>query len=1166
VTPLYRSIKPIIHTLDGSERVREALKKKRDLTTITNLPPSLDALLAADLFTSTHRPLFILAEDAEAAERLYDDLARLLEEDSLALFSEGAHASLLAKERQKRTQSAEATAQLLEAIDRLARTEVPLITIADAESVSCPLPGREDFARESLTLKKDTDAGFEELKKWLNDHHFEMRQFVESAGDFAVRGGIIDVFPYTETAPVRIEFFGDTIESMRAFDAISQRSIIERAELTLVPNALTDEAELKSSTIFSYLPQETIAIEIEPDRIDAKLEEEGLDAAWLNPMKELQRIVITAFPTPGSDPIDFGAKTQPSFNANLKLIRQHINGLLSAGINVLVTAESKDLAKRIQDLIDVGEEGHPSDHDLAEVAAPLPIDGLQAIDELLDASRNDGEKLPPGIIQYITPSIAKGFVLPISSRHVVYTEHELFGRRRDRGASAKKRAARTKGISLRELRSLKRGDLLVHEDKGIGKFMGLETIEVRGAKQEVVRLVYRDNDVLFVNLDYIHKLSRYSAGEAPTMPNLSKLGSPEWQRTKERTKKKLKDIARNLINLYAKRKRMEGFAFSSDDILQKEMEAAFIYEDTPDQEKATIDFKKDMESRSPMDRLVCGDVGFGKTEVAMRAVMKCVLDKKQAAVLVPTTILAEQHHRSFSDRLERFGVKVAALSRFRSKKEQTEILKQLSEGTIDVLIGTHRLLSKDVVFKDLGLLVIDEEHRFGVGAKEKLRELRANIDTLTLTATPIPRTLNFSLLGARDLSIMETPPKNRLPVVTEVLPGWNDDAIAEAVKKEMTRGGQTYVINDKVGDIDNLTNKLRELVPRLRAGVIHGQMPPTSIEKVMRDFLERKIDVLVATKIVESGLDVPNANTIIINRAQNFGLAELYQLRGRVGRSNEQAYCYLISPPLGALSKDALRRMEAMEEFSDLGAGFQLAMRDLEIRGAGNLLGAEQSGFIGDIGFELYQKVLEEAVEELKQEEFQELFKDELATAKKTAFGRKRLEGSQDVNVSLGIDALIPAEYIEDDAERFRFYQRMASATIDAELDEIAEEMRDRFGPLPEEAQALTHVARIRERAKKFGARAIQLDDATRTVRILMPSQEETHYYKTTFPLILDQFPVVGANNVRLAQEGKTLRLVVRLHTKEMGEPRLLEIEEVIHKLTPPSLLQAEEQLAEASM
>ncbi len=1163
MTPLYRSIKPIIHSLDGSERVREALKKKAPLTTITNLPPSLDALLAADLFTSTHRSVFILAEDAEAAERLYDDLARLLEEESLALFSEGAHASLLAKERQKRTQSAEATAQLLEAIDRLSRTEVPLITIADAESVSCPLPGREDFARESLTLKKDTDAEFEELKKWLNDHHFEMRQFVESAGDFAVRGGIIDVFPFTETAPVRIEFFGDTIESMRAFDAISQRSIIERAELTLVPNALTDEAELKSSTIFSYLPETTIAIEIEPDRIDAKLEAEGLDAAWLNPMKELQRIVITAFPQAGTNPIDFGAKTQPSFNANLKLIRQHVNGLLQAGISILVTSESKDLGKRIQDLIDVGEEGHPSDHMHEE---NTPISGQQMVDDLFSEAHLNEGKQAAGTIQYITPSIAKGFVLPISSRHVVYTEHELFGRRRERGASAKKRAARTKGISLRELRSLKRGDLLVHEDKGIGKFMGLETIEVRGAKQEVVRLLYRDNDVLFVNLDYIHKLSRYSAGEAPTMPNLSKLGSPEWQRTKDRTKKKLKDIARNLIDLYAKRKRMEGFAFSADDILQKEMEASFIYEDTIDQAKATVDFKKDMESRSPMDRLVCGDVGFGKTEVAMRAAMKAVLDKKQVAVLVPTTILAEQHHRSFSDRLERFGAKVAALSRFRSKKEQTEILKQLNEGAVDVLIGTHRLLSKDVIFKDLGLLVIDEEHRFGVGAKEKLREMRANIDTLTLTATPIPRTLNFSLLGARDLSIMETPPKNRLAVVTEVLPGWSDDALGEALKKEMTRGGQAYVINDKVGDIDSLANKLRELVPRLRAGVIHGQMPPTSIEKVMREFLERKIDVLVATKIVESGLDVPNANTIIINRAQNFGLAELYQLRGRVGRSNEQAYCYLISPPLGQLSKDALRRMEAMEEFSDLGAGFQLAMRDLEIRGAGNLLGAEQSGFIGDIGFELYQKVLEEAVEELKTEEFQELFKDELATARKTAFGRKRLEGSQDVNVSLGIDALIPAEYIEDDAERFRFYQRMASATIDQELDEIADEMRDRFGPLPDEAEALMHVARIRERAKKFGARAVQLDDATRTVRILMPSQEETHYYKTTFPLILDQFAVVGANNVRLAQEGKMLRLVVRLHSKEMGEPRLLEIEELIHKLTPPSLLLAEKRLAEVTM
>jgi transcription-repair coupling factor (superfamily II helicase) len=655
-------------------------------------------------------------------------------------------------------------------------------------------------------------------------------------------------------------------------------------------------------------------------------------------------------------------------------------------------------------------------------------------------------------------------------------------------------------------------------------------------------------------LDYIGRLSKYSAGETSTHPHLSKLGSAEWQRTKEKTKKRLKDIARNLIQLYAKRKSAEGFAFSPDDVIQREMEAAFLYEDTPDQTKATDETKHDMESVHPMDRLICGDVGFGKTEVAMRAAMKAVLDKKQVAVLVPTTILSEQHFRSFSDRLERFGVRCASLSRFRSKKEQNIILSDLLEGKIDILIGTHRILSKDVLFKDLGLLIIDEEHRFGVAAKEKLREIRSNVDTLTLTATPIPRTLNFSLLGARDLSIMETPPKNRLPIVTETLPGFDEHTVGEALKRELGRGGQVYAINDKVGDIELFANKLREIVPRARVGIIHGQMPPTSIEKAMRDFLERKIDILVATKIVESGLDVPNANTIIINRAQNFGLAELYQLRGRVGRSNEQAYCYLIAPPVSALSQEALLRLEAMEEFSELGAGFQLAMRDLEIRGAGNLLGAEQSGFIGDIGFELYQKIVEEAVEELKREEFHDLFKDDLARESRSAFGRKRLTGEGDVTVALGIDALIPEHYIEDDAERFQFYQRMARAANDNELEEIAKEMRDRFGPLPEEATALMHVARVRERAKQLGARNVTFEEPTRTLRILMPPQEEEFFYHNTFPKILDRISGIGQNNVRLLSEGKILRLVVRLHATKDAEARMQEIEDVIAKLTPEAV------------
>ncbi len=583
-----------------------------------------------------------------------------------------------------------------------------------------------------------------------------------------------------------------------------------------------------------------------------------------------------------------------------------------------------------------------------------------------------------------------------------------------------------------------------------------------------------------------------------------------------------------------------------------------MYDDTPDQARATEDVKRDMQSVHPMDRLICGDVGYGKTEVAMRAAMKAVLDKKQVAVLVPTTILAEQHYRTFRDRMERFGVSCAALSRFRSTAEQKTILKNLEAGKIDVLIGTHRMLSKDVSFKDLGLLVIDEEHRFGVRAKETLREMRANVDTMTLTATPIPRTLNFSLLGARDLSIMETPPRNRLPIMTEIVTGFIEtmsggtkDVIAQAMNRELSRGGQVYVINDHVLGAEELKVQVAAMVPHAHLAVLHGELTPGEIDRTMNDFIERRIHVLIATKIVESGLDVPNANTMVINHAQNFGLAELYQLRGRVGRSNEQAYCYLLAPPVTELKQDALRRLEAMEEFSDLGAGFQLAMRDLEIRGAGNLLGAEQSGFIAEIGFDLYQRMVEEAVEELKREEFREVFQDELSRQKRTAFGRKRPLGESEVTIAIGAEALIPQGYIEDDAERFGFYQRMADAADDMTLEEIARELTDRFGPAPEEVSALLHVARVRWRAKLLGARNITLEEPTRTLRILLPPDTEEFYYKNTFPKILDRFEILGKTNVRLISEKKSLVLAVRLRAVEEGEARRREIEDILVKLTP---------------
>ncbi|MEI8134929.1 MAG: transcription-repair coupling factor [bacterium] len=1130
MTPLYKSLLQSIGSFPPLREIRNALDTGK-IYNLSGLPASLDMFVFANLFIESKRQLSLIFVDAKSAERAFDDLAKLLGEDNLVLFSTVAHQSSIKQELHKKTTFSDNDSQILEAIERLTQSKSPKIILADAETLLIPLPQASTLAKETLTLKVGETIGYDYFMLWLREHRFDDKSFVETSGDFATRGGIIDVFPYTDSVPFRIEFFGDTIESIREFDSISQRSIAHRQELSLVPNALESDYIIRDSQLLDYFDKDSIVVQFEPELIQPIFEEsQSVIGAKLD---ELTAFHVTNFPNSEMPFIDFEAKRQPSYNANLKVIRQEIEQFVKNENHVIILSETKELMSRMEDLL-------TKDKEISE--------------EEIESRSFEFDSTPTvrkGSIQYVIPALAHGFLLPPSAQVIILTEHKLFGRRRDRGAASTKRASRTKGISLRELRTLKRGDLLVHEDKGIGKFMGLDTIDVRGAKQEVVRLNYRDNDILFVNLDYITKLSRYSATEVDTESiKLSKLGSAEWQRTKEKTKRRLKDIARNLITIYSKRKKMEGFVFSKDDIIQREMEAAFLYEDTPDQAKATDDLKRDMESGAPMDRLICGDVGYGKTEIAMRAAMKATLDKKQVAVLVPTTILAEQHERSFKDRLERFGVSVSSISRFKTGALQKETLVKLGEGKIDVLIGTHRILSKDVLFKDLGLLIIDEEHRFGVGAKEKLRELRATVDTLTLTATPIPRTLNFSLLGARDLSVIETPPKNRLPIITEILTEFNTDTIRKAIAREMERGGQIYAINDKVMDIEIFALRLRELAPRARTGIVHGQLSPTAIEKVMRDFLERKIDILCATKIVESGLDVPNANTIIINRANNFGLAELYQLRGRVGRSNEQAYCYLVTPPIKQLSKDALRRLEAMEEFSELGAGFQLAMRDLEIRGAGNLLGAEQSGFINEIGFELFQKTLAEAVDELKEEEFKDLFKDQPLNSSRNAFIRKKTTESDGTTISLGVDALIPEHYVEDDSERFGFYQRFASATSKQQIEDIYKELQDRFGAIPEETTNLGAIAHIRFLAQTLGFRSVLFEEATRTLRISLPAEDQSDYYQQFFPQLIDRFEAIGSNRVRLLSEGKKLRIIVKLLATDFKK-RWSEIEEILTQLQP---------------
>lgn len=738
--------------------------------------------------------------------------------------------------------------------------------------------------------------------------------------------------------------------------------------------------------------------------------------------------------------IEFKTSPQPSFNKNFKLIRDDFKLLKEKEYKVYVFSDS---ARQIERLYSIFDDLDP------EVE-----------------------------FEPVFHAITEGFV-DHQMKVACYSEHQLFDRfYRHRG---REQYSRNKAITLKELRDLKTGDYVTHADHGIGKFAGLEKMEMNGKLNEVVRLIYRDNDLLYVSINSLHKIAKY-VGKDGTEPRLHKLGSDSWDKLKRNTKAKIKDIARDLIKIYAARKSTPGFSFTPDSYLQTELEASFIYEDTPDQAKATEDFKKDMESAHPMDRLICGDVGFGKTEVAVRAAFKAVYDSKQVAILVPTTILASQHYRTFRERLKDFPVSIDFLNRFRTATEQKDILTRLKSGKIDIIIGTHRILSKDMLFKDLGLLIVDEEQKFGVAAKEKLKQMRVNVDTLTLTATPIPRTLHFSLMGARDLSIINTPPPNRQPVTTEMHPT-NDDIIRDAINEEIQRGGQSFVIHNRVRDIYELADKIRELCPKARVGVGHGQLEGHELEEVMIKFVEGEFDVLVATTIIESGLDISNANTIIINNAHMYGLSDIHQMRGRVGRSNKKAYCYLLVPSLSMLTEDARRRLSAVEEFSELGSGFNIAMRDLDIRGSGNLLGAEQSGFIAEIGYDMYHKILDEAVHELKDEEFADLFADEPIK-----------EVKKDVIIETDVQMVIPDNYIRSGTERLSLYSELSNINKDEDLQKFAYKLKDRFGSLPPPVIDLLDGMKL-----KWAGQILKLEKVTlknKTLVLYFPLGVQNEYYE----------------------------------------------------------------------
>lgn len=955
---------------------------------------------------------------------------------------------------------------------------------------------RKQLDTNTFLIKTGDKHSIEFLNEVLMEYGFHRVDFVYEPGQFSIRGGIIDVFSFGEDHPYRLEFFGDEIESMRRFDPVTQLSTNAAKRFTIIPNIQHRTMLEKRETFLDFIGPKTTIWHDDRDVIAAELDRvyEVAEKQFAHLKSEIKYL---------SPAEKYCAGAQ--FLSELNPFQQVHFGTSSAGVGAQVrvdqsppTAFHKNFDLVIETLQANTAKGYEN---FLFSGNPKQIERLDRIFADLNTD-----------VRYTTvdTQIAEGFI-DHDLKIACYTDHEIF-ERYHRFYLKEGFKRNREALTIKELNSLQPGDYVTHIDHGIGKFSGLEKIEVNGKEQEAIRLIYRDNDLLYVNIHSLHRISKYS-GKEGAQPSVSKLGGSAWQKAKARTKKRVKEIAFDLINLYAKRKAQEGFAFSPDTYLQTELEASFVFEDTPDQTTATQAIKDDMESESPMDRLVCGDVGFGKTEVAIRAAFKAVADSKQVAVLVPTTILSMQHYKTFRDRLAKFPAKVGLLNRFITGKRNTETLEALAKGEIDIIIGTHKLVGKNVKFADLGLLIIDEEQKFGVGVKDKLKTLRATVDTLTLTATPIPRTLQFSMMGARDLSIIRTPPPNRFPVQTELYT-FNEEVIRDAIAYEINRGGQVFFINNKIENIREVAGMISRLVPDARVGVGHGRLTGVELERVMTEFIDGSFDVLVATTIVESGIDIPNANTIIINDAQNFGLSDLHQLRGRVGRSNKRAFCYLIAPPLSLVSDESKKRLRAITQFSDLGSGMNIAMRDLDIRGAGNLLGAEQSGFINELGFDTYQKILQETVRELKETEFKELYEDQL---------RKSGDYVDECVLETDLEILIPDDYITEITERLNIYRELDNFSNDTELEAYRAQLRDRFGEIPAQTEALFDAIRLRRLAKDIGLEKLVLKGG-KLIGHFLSNQESPYFGSAAFTRVLD-FIKTGPAGYKMYEKNGSLRL-----------------------------------------
>ncbi|MBL7810974.1 MAG: transcription-repair coupling factor [Bacteroidetes bacterium] len=1088
----------ILHRFGQTEPVRQLqqllLSSDSNTVYLEGICGSGPAMILSSLFLQEGCPALVILPDKEEALHFKTDLENMLPGEHILFLPDSC-----LKPYKMATENAMSVQERIETLNALRKKNRRLIVSYGAAVAELVVESAE-LEKNAFDIQRGQQLSLDFLLEFLQENGFEREDFTFEPGQFSLRGGIVDVFSFAHEHPFRIELDGDVIESIRTYDVNSQLSLKEMAAFTLVPDVQQEGRALRTADFFSYISQDCQIWVVEPG-----LQTEELALAWEKALQEhttaldlgadkqmpdpRQRLLTPATlrsrmgnhrmiymggerpPQPFAR-VGFAQQPQPLFKRNFDLLTAWLKENAAQGIETLVFSENSRQIERLQTI----------------------LTDLQA-----------GTSFHP-----VYQGLSSGFT-DLDAKLAFATEHQLFDKYyRPR---SRQRYSSNTALTLRELKNLKPGDYVTHMDHGIGRFAGLEKMEMNGVVQEAVRLVYKDNDLLYVSVNSLHKIARFS-GKEGTVPTMHKLGSPAWEKQKKATKKKVKDIARELISLYARRKNQKGFAYAPDNYLQLELEASFFYEDTPDQAKATEDVKRDMEDAKPMDRLVCGDVGFGKTEVAMRAAFKAVCDSKQVAVLVPTTILAQQHYRTFSKRFAGFPVTVEYLNRFKSAKEQKDTLKKVKEGKVDVLIGTHRLLGKDLEFKDLGLLIIDEEQKFGVGAKEKLKELRVNVDTLTLTATPIPRTLHFSLMGARDLSVINTAPPNRQPVHTE-LHTFNREIIAEAVSHEIHRGGQVFFIHSRVKDIHEMAHMIEDAVPGARVVVAHGQMEGHQLEDAMVRFVEGEFDVLVATTIIESGLDIANANTIIINNAHMFGLSDLHQMRGRVGRSNVKAYCYLLSPPLSVLPEDARKRLRTITEYNELGSGFQVAMRDLDIRGAGNLLGGEQSGFINEMGFEMYHKILDEAVRELKHEEFNTLFEEDETDV-----------SSRECQVETDYEMLIPSDYVSNIAERLSLYSELSDIDQETALLEFGDNLRDRFGKIPEPVIRLMDTMRLKWAGKKLGIEKITLNNSS--MRLYFPGDPAAAIYSSTLFDRIMQHVAESPHKYILKQTDKALILTVR--------------------------------------